>query len=308
MSSSEGVSRREFVATVGGAAVGAAVAGATSVNAQAKRRYAIVGTGVRGIGMWGRPIAQQYADVAEFVGLCDINPLRVEVAKKQMGVSCPTFTDFDQMIDKAKPDLLMVTTVDGYHSQYIVRALERGLDVMTEKPMTIDETQCQAVLDAEKKSGKKIIVTFNYRYAPKHQTIKELLMAGTIGKVTSVDFSWYLDTRHGADYFRRWHRLRSKSGSLWVHKATHHFDLINWWLDADPVQVSAFGSLENYGKNGRVPAHHVPRLSAPVEVRLLLGHHQGQERSPISTSDASRRTAITATAACSRKTSTSSTR
>ena len=211
--------------------------------------------------MWGRPIAQQYADVAEFVGLCDINPLRVEVAKKQMGVSCPTFTDFDQMIDKAKPDLLMVTTVDGYHSQYIVRALERGIDVMTEKPMVIDETQCQAVLDAEKKSGKNIIVTFNYRYAPKHQTIKELLMAGTIGKVTSVDFSWYLDTRHGADYFRRWHRLRSKSGSLWVHKATHHFDLINWWLDADPVQVSAFGSLENYGKSG--PFRHTTCRGCP---------------------------------------------
>jgi predicted dehydrogenase len=106
------------------------------------------------------------------------------------------------------------------------------------------------VLDAEKRSGRQIVVTFNYRYAPKHQKIKELLMAGEIGRVSSVDFSWYLDTSHGADYFRRWHRLRAKSGSLWVHKATHHFDLINWWLDADPVQVSAFGSLANYGKSG----------------------------------------------------------
>jgi predicted dehydrogenase len=106
------------------------------------------------------------------------------------------------------------------------------------------------VLAAEKRSGRKIVVTFNYRYAPKHQKIKELLMGGEIGKITSVDFSWYLDTRHGADYFRRWHRLRAKSGSLWVHKATHHFDLINWWLDADPVQVSALGSLLNYGKSG----------------------------------------------------------
>ena len=89
-----------------------------------------------------------------------------------------------------------------------------------------------------------MVVTFNYRYAPKHQKIKEVLLSGAIGKVTSVDFSWYLDIRHGADYFRRWHRLREKSGSLWVHKATHHFDLVNWWLDAEPVEVSAFGSLE----------------------------------------------------------------
>jgi predicted dehydrogenase len=246
----DGVTRREFVTTAGGAAVGVVLASAAPLRAQAKRRYAIVGTGVRGIGMWGRPIAQQYADVVEFVGLSDINPLRLETAKQRIGVSCPTFTSFDEMLDKAKPDLLMVTTVDATHGDFIVRALNRGIEVMTEKPMVIDEKQCQAVLDAEKRSGKKLVVTFNYRYAPKHQKIKELLMSGEIGKITSVDFSWFLDTTHGADYFRRWHGYRAKSGSLWVHKATHHFDLINWWLDADPVQVSALGTLENYGKSG----------------------------------------------------------
>jgi predicted dehydrogenase len=261
MASSDGVTRRAFVTAVGGAAVGTALAGSSTGAAQAKRRYAIIGTGVRGIGMWGRPVLQQYSDVVEMVGLCDINPLRVEVAKRQMGASCPTFTDFDKMMETAKPDLLMITTVDGVHSHYIVKALERGIDVMTEKPMVTDEVQCQAVLDAEKKAGRSIIVTFNYRYAPKHQTIKELLMSGAIGKVTSVDFSWYLDTAHGADYFRRWHRLRAKSGSLWVHKASHHFDLINWWLDADPVTVSAFGGLQNYGTSG--PFRHTTCRGCP---------------------------------------------
>jgi predicted dehydrogenase len=155
----------------------------------------------------------------------------------------------------------MVTTVDGTHSDYIVRAMERGIEVMTEKPMVVDEKQCQQVLDAERKSGKNLVVTFNYRFAPKHQKIKELIMSGAIGKVTSVDFSWYLDVRHGADYFRRWHRLRAKSGSLWVHKASHHFDLVNWWLDADPVTVSAFGSLEHYGKSG--PFRHTTCRGCP---------------------------------------------
>ena len=235
---------------------------------QAKRRYAIVGTGVRAIGMWGRPILRDYPDLVELVGLCDINPLRVEVAKRQMGATCPTFTNFDEMLTKAKPDLLMVTTVDAFHSEYLVRAMERGIDVMTEKPMVIDETQCQAVLDAEKRTGRKIVVTHNYRYAPKHQKIKELLMGGEIGKITSVDFNWFLDTSHGADYFRRWHRLRAKSGSLWVHKATHHFDLINWWLDAEPVQVSALGSLANYGKSG--PFRHTNCRPCPHKRQVLV--------------------------------------
>jgi predicted dehydrogenase len=246
----QGVSRREFVATATGAAVGTLVAGEFAAAVQTKRRYAIVGTGVRGIGMWGVPILRDYSDRVEMVGLCDINPLRVEAAKRQLKVSCPTFTDFDEMLTKVKPDVVMVTTVDAFHSHYLVRAMERGVDVMTEKPMVIDEVQCRAVLDAEKRTGKKIIVTHNYRYAPKHQKIKELLMSGEIGKLTSVDLTWFLDTTHGADYFRRWHRLRAKSGSLWVHKASHHFDLINWWIDAEPVQVSALGSLANYGKSG----------------------------------------------------------
>jgi predicted dehydrogenase len=248
MAIGDGVTRRDFVTAATGAAAATLVAG--QAGAAARRRYAIVGTGVRGVGMWGRPLVERYADVLEFVGLCDVNPLRAEAARKQIGVSCPTFTSLDALIDQAKPELLMVTTVDATHEGCIVKALERGVDVLTEKPMVVDERQCQSVLDAEKRTGRKIVVTFNYRYAPKHQKIKELLLSGAIGRVTSVDFSWYLDTTHGADYFRRWHRLRARSGSLWVHKATHHFDLVNWWLDADPVEVSAFGSLQRYGKQG----------------------------------------------------------
>jgi len=248
------VSRRDFVKTAGGAAVGASlltVGGEAATPASGpKRRYALIGTGDRGTSMWGSSVVKPYADVLEFVALCDANPKRVEAGRKRIGVSCPTFTSFDEMMDKAKPDLLMVTTVDAFHSEYIVKALDRGIDVMTEKPMVIDEKQCQAVLDAEKRNNRKIVVTHNYRFAPKHRKIKETLMSGAIGNIRSVDFHWYLDTTHGADYFRRWHRLRERSGSLWVHKATHHFDLINWWLDSDPVEVVARGDLDFYGKKG----------------------------------------------------------
>ena len=242
-------SRREFLATAG-AALAASTVPAWSATGGPRRRYALVGTGIRGVRMWGRDIKERYADVAEFVGLCDVNPLRVAAGQRYIGVSCPTFTSLDEMLSATKPDTLIVTTVDAAHADCIVKAFDRGIDVITEKPMVIDETQCQAVLDAEKRSGRKLTVTFNYRYAPKHRLIKETLMSGAIGRVTSVDFSWYLDVRHGADYFRRWHRLRSKGGSLWVHKATHHFDLVNWWLGAEPVDVTAAGALDHYGRKG----------------------------------------------------------
>ncbi|HEX8922958.1 MAG TPA: Gfo/Idh/MocA family oxidoreductase, partial [Pyrinomonadaceae bacterium] len=158
-----------------------------------RRRYAIIGTGHRATSMWGKDLREEYGDVVEFVGLCDSNHKRVQVAKGLIGAECPTFTSFDEMCDKARPDLLMVATIDSTHVEYITKALDRGIDVMTEKPMVTDEKQCQAVLDAEKRNKRKIVVTFNYRYAPKQQKIKEILLSGEIGEATSVDFSWYLD-------------------------------------------------------------------------------------------------------------------
>jgi len=243
--------RRHFIA-----ATGTAVAGSMLVNpvhagtmSASKTRIAMVGTGVRGVGFWGRRIKQEYGDIIEFVALCDINPGRLEYAKKQIGVSCPVFTNFDEMMAKIKPDLLIVTTVDSTHDEFIVKGLRSGCNVLTEKPMTTDEIKCQAILDAEKETGKKVIVGFNYRYGTQFTRIKELLAEKRVGDIYAVDFHWYLNTFHGADYFRRWHGYRDKSGSLLVHKATHHFDLLNWWIDSDPVEVFAYGALEHYGKN-----------------------------------------------------------
>lgn len=210
----------------------------------------MVGTGHRGIGFWGQTVLANYGEQVEFVALCDINKGRVETAKTRMGIACATYTNFDQMMREQKPDMLVVTTVDATHHEFIIKGLEMGVKVLTEKPMTTDEAKCKAILDAEKRTGNKIIVGFNYRYSPHTTKIKELLAQKRVGDISSVDFSWYLNVYHGSDYFRRWHAYDAKSGSLWIHKATHHFDLLNWWLDSDPVEVSAYGKLENYGKNG----------------------------------------------------------
>jgi predicted dehydrogenase len=249
------IDRRKFIATTGLAATGAMLinampsAAGTLIGKSKKIRYAIVGTGIRGTTMWGKDVIDNYSDYVEIVGLCDINPGRVEASKKIMGATCPTFTDFEKMMLEIKPEVLMVCTVDGTHNQFIIKGMEMGADIITEKPMTTDEIKAQAILDAEKRTGKKVLVTFNYRYSPHRAKMWELIREGAIGKLTSVDFHWYLDTSHGADYFRRWHRLVEKSGSLWVHKATHHFDLLNWWIDSDPYEVFASHALEFYGKN-----------------------------------------------------------
>jgi len=248
------MNRRDFMVKIGATAASAGLVGAASPlmgqsPAKVKKRIALVGTGVRAQYMYGRGLVEEYGDFVEYVGLCDINPGRVEFMKKDMGVNCPTYTDFEKMMRETKPEALIVTTVDATHDEFIVKGMEMGSDIITEKPMTTDEVKCRKILDTEKKTGKKCTVTFNYRYSPHRQKIKELLMANRVGDVTSVDFHWYLDIYHGASYFRRWNRLREKSGTLLVHKATHHFDLLNWWLDSDPCEVFAYGKLEYYGRN-----------------------------------------------------------
>ena len=214
-----------------------------------KKRYAIVGTGSRSM-MFRKAILQTYADTCELVALCDINPLRMRAWQKEDGLDLPTYApdDFEKMIKMEKVDVVIVTTIDRTHHTYLCRAMEAGCDVVTEKPMTVDVEKCERILEVQKLTGKKLTVTFNYRYAPRNSKVKELLQSGLIGTVTSVHFEWLLDTQHGADYFRRWHRDKRNSGGLLVHKSTHHFDLVNWWLDSAPQTVMAMGDLRFYGR------------------------------------------------------------
>lgn len=215
-----------------------------------KRRVALVGTGHRGTGTWGKELLANCGEWVELVGLSDKNSLRLASAGGAIGINAPTFLDAHAMMVEARPDTLIVCTRDDTHADMIVDALEAGIDVITEKPMTTTADMCRRILDAERRTGRRVDVGFNYRFSPTSRTIKEVLLSGAIGEIVSVDFHWYLDTRHGADYFRRWHAFMTYSGSLFVHKATHHFDLLNWFLAADPEEVFARGALNTYGRAG----------------------------------------------------------
>ena len=217
-----------------------------------RKRYAIVGTGSRA-GMYVDAVTGQYSEQAELVGLCDLSQVRMDWHNRGLQASglplAPTYhaRDFDRMIDETKPDTVIVTTVDAWHHEYIARALYRGCDVISEKPLTTTLDRLHKIDEAIKRSGKSLRVTFNYRYAPAYARFRELIRNGAVGTPLAVDFSWVLDTSHGADYFRRWHREKKNSGGLLVHKATHHFDLVNWWIDSYPRQVFALGDLLFYG-------------------------------------------------------------
>jgi predicted dehydrogenase len=218
------------------------------------KRYAIVGTGGRSR-MFVDAICQEHAQHATLVGLCDLSQTRMDwynhnVIQPAGYEAVPTFhaDRFDEMVRQTKPDSVIVTTMDSTHHIYIIRAMELGCDAISEKPMTTDEHKARAIFEAIERTGRHLRVTFNYRYQPQSTKVRELVMNGLIGTPLSVEFTWLLDTSHGADYFRRWHAEKEKSGGLLVHKATHHFDLINFWIGDRPAEVFCYGDLLFYGK------------------------------------------------------------
>lgn len=202
------------------------------------------------------PLASTFREHAEIVAFCDVSRIRMQYFVDELRslhnyadpIALYHGDDFNRLLTEQKPDVVLVASVDSTHADYVVRSLRAGCDVIVEKPLAIRADQLADIEKAVRETGRDVRVVFNYRWAPAVTKVWELLNVNEIGNVTHVHFEYVLDTRHGADYFRRWHARMENSGGLLVHKATHHFDLVNWWIDSIPETVSANGSLRFYGK------------------------------------------------------------
>ncbi|WP_127473337.1 Gfo/Idh/MocA family protein [Microbacterium sulfonylureivorans] len=238
------------------------------------RRYAVVGAGHRSQ-MYIDAITGTYADRALLVAICEPNPVRAQFYVDRVvasGAAAPAVygpDDLEAMIRAERVDRVIVVARDDLHAELIVRSLDAGADVVVEKPLTIDGPSAAAIEDAIERTGREVVITFNYRYSPRNTALRQLLQDGTIGEITSIDFSWVLDTKHGADYFRRWHREKEHSGGLLVHKASHHFDLVNWWIRSSPQRVFASGGLRFYGAENAA--------ARGIQGRPARGTHDGAD-------------------------------
>lgn len=208
--------------------------------------------------MYTRALTGTHRHLGRLVALCDTNSTRMAAHNRivtEAGLDpVPTYPAdaFTRMLAEEHVDEVIVCTIDRTHADYVVAALEAGVDAITEKPLTADLEGLHRINRAQARTGGRVTVGFNYRYNPVHLRLRDLVASGAIGEIASVHFEWLLDLRHGADYFRRWHRDKTQSGGLLVHKAGHHFDLVNWWIGARPVEVFAWGDLFFYGDaNGR---------------------------------------------------------
>ncbi|MFB3890624.1 MAG: Gfo/Idh/MocA family protein [Phycisphaerae bacterium] len=215
-----------------------------------RKRYAVVGAGGRGIGMFAKPIMSDFKDTAELVALVDNNPIRMAYGASRLPGPVSQYTDFDRMMKECDPDCVIAATRDCFHADYVVKALKAGKRAYSEKPLCTTAAQCRAILAAAKSSGQVMLTTHNARYGAGNRAVKEVIKSGRLGDILHMQYEETLDRRHGADYFRRWHRNKANSGGLQIHKASHHFDLLNWWAGSKPVTLAAQGGLRFYGRNG----------------------------------------------------------
>lgn len=238
-----------------------------------RRRFALCGLSNRGVASFARPLMgmvrahedsalgygadpDDLSGSAQLVAVLDTDDVRRERFLRELVPAAHPIVrgyqadEFDRLCDETVPDAVIVATPDATHVDYIVAALERDIDVISEKPMTSTAEDAARVLAAEQRSRARVIVTHNLRYSARHMLMKRLISEGKIGEVTYANLEYHVDARHGSSYFLRWNRTRALSGGLSVHKSTHHLDLVAWLIDAEPTRVFAVGGRNHYGEKG----------------------------------------------------------
>ena len=211
------------------------------------KKVVLVGASMRAtafVNVFRKHFSEDYT----IIGIMDCDPGKMKGFSEVYKLDVPHYTDFDKMCDELAPDMVVVTTVDATHKDYIVRALDRKIACVSEKPLCINAEQCREILAAQARNPEVFAVTsHNARYLPMTLKMKELIDQGAIGKVMRMEYAEMLDRKHGTSYFRRWNSRRKNSNGLQLHKSCHHFDKMNYLLNSHAVEVMADGCLTAYG-------------------------------------------------------------
>lgn len=211
------------------------------------KKVVLVGASMRATAFVG-VLRKHFADDYTIIGIMDKDPGKMKGFSEVYKLDVPHYTDFDRMCEELAPDMVIVTTVDATHEEFIIKALDRKIACVSEKPLCINPEQCRAILAAQARNPEVFAVTsHNARYLPMTLKMKELIDTGVIGKVMRMEYAEMLDRKHGTSYFRRWNSRRKYSNGLQLHKSCHHFDKMNFLLSSHAVEVLADGTLTAYG-------------------------------------------------------------
>lgn len=205
-----------------------------------KLRFAIIGTGVRGVWCFGEIIKNRQD--AEVCALCDTNEVRLKAAATKLKLSPSLYTSIDEMAANEKIDAVIITTPDHTHRDIAVKALQHHWNVLIDKPLATNVKDCREIIECAEKNKRTVMMGFNLRHHAVLKRLKEIIDSGTLGKIFLAENREFYDG--GKTYMCRWNRFSKNTGGLWIHKGSHDFDIFNWLLDfPKPLRVSAFAAV-----------------------------------------------------------------
>ncbi|KHL05145.1 Gfo/Idh/MocA family protein [Sinomonas humi] len=200
-------------------------------------RVGIIGAG--GISEAHIRAYQAFQEECEIVAVADIVPGKAasKLATFELH-GARAYDDPDQMLAEERLDLVSITTPPSSHAPLTVAFLRGGVNVIVEKPMAPSLEECDAMVSAQRESGKVLSVVAQNRFRDDMATLKEAVDSGLIGSVSHlrVDSAWW----RGLPYYDLWWRgtWESEGGGCTLNHAIHHIDL-TLWLMGRPSQVTA---------------------------------------------------------------------
>lgn len=211
----------------------------------------IVGAGHRS--MIYASLAEYLPDDFKIVGVADLDPLRCRKVREKYGFpESMCFASNEELMKHGKlADVIINGTMDADHVPTTVPMLEKGYDVLLEKPFAINRAEVEQLAEAVKRTGRKVMICHVLRYAPFYVKIKELLNSGVIGEVVNIQTAEHVSYHHIANCFIRgkWRRKDLGGTSMLVQKCCHDIDLICWFMSGiAPKQVSSFGSRSFFNR------------------------------------------------------------
>lgn len=205
---------------------------------------AIIGVGGRGSDSYGYLIDLD-KEHFKIVSLCDIRREWLERAGERFGVPAENlFLSEEEFFQEKRADILLVTTPDSCHVRHALKAFELGYDILLEKPITDNREECEKLLAAQKKYGRKALVCHVLRYAPAFLKAKELLDSGAIGRLVSIEALERVGSWHQAhSYVRGNWRKREECTPMILAKCCHDLDLLQYYAGSKCKSVSSIGDL-----------------------------------------------------------------
>ena len=208
-------------------------------RAKKKLRGAFIGAG----GIAGSHM-KQYAEMddVEMVSMSDIHPAGMERWSEQYGIE-QSFEDYKEMLREVKPDAVSVCTPNGLHAETSIAALRAGSHVLVEKPLAMNAREGQRMLDAAKKSGKKLVIGFQQRFDPKAQFVKNAVDSGDFGKVLFGRVQAL--RRRGIPNWGVFGRKDLQGGGPMIDIGVHVLEVTHYVMGS-PRPVAASGNVYTY--------------------------------------------------------------